>query len=92
MDPPPTAHKTSIVRRNSEGFSPMPAVSTEKLAPIAQIQGGLPAFAAHFSRNHKNRLNPDEPICMPVCTDLSVIMHDVTEPCRQNCFFNNVSD
>jgi len=48
MVPPPTAHKTSIVRRNSEGFSPIPAVPTPKLAPIAQIQGGLSVFAAHF--------------------------------------------
>lgn len=91
MVPPPTAHKTSIVRRNSERFFSNSGRFHAKLAPIAQIQGGLPVFAAKFSRNHTNRLKCQENLCMPVCADLSVIMHDVAEPCRQNCFFNNVN-
>jgi hypothetical protein len=50
--PLPTAHKTSIVRRNSEGFLHF-GCSRAKLVPIAQIQGGLPAFASYSSKNQK---------------------------------------
>ncbi|MEK1930381.1 MAG: hypothetical protein AAAC47_11460 [Pararhizobium sp.] len=86
---PFTAHKTSIVRRNSEGFLQF-RLFPRKIGADRSNSRRLAGFRGIF-RNYTNRLNSDEWACMPVYADLSVIMHDMAEPCRQNYFFYNVN-